>query len=444
MKLGMFLDGIGHHIAAWRDPDVDPRAKLNLAHFANIARIAERGKFDMLFIADTNAAFGADDVDVWSQTVTTLLEPLTLLGGLAAVTERIGLVATMTTTYYEPFSVARFFASLDHLSNGRAGWNLVTSVAPAEAFNFGRETHPNHADRYARAKEFAHVVMGLWDSWDDDAVLVDKAAGRYFDPAKLHFLNHKGQHFASRGPLMMQRTPQGRPVIVQAGQSDDGRDLAAETAEVIFTVQQDMEQGRAFCNDIKNRAAAYGRSPDAIKVMPGVITLVGRTRAEAEDKYETLQSLIRPEFGVKQLSAFYGMDLTKHPIDGPVPEPQYGETEHGRVKVMYDVAKRDNLTIRQLMKRVIGQRGHRTVCGSPTDIADALESWFVAGACDGFNIAPMTFPKGLEDFVALVIPELQRRGLFRTEYEGRTLRENLGLARPASRYARGADVSAAE
>lgn len=445
MKLGLFFEGIGHHVAAWRDPDVDPHAKLNIQHYMDIARTAERGKFDLLFTADTNATFGSDDVEAWSrQTAATRLEPLTLLGALSAVTEHIGLVATMTTTYYEPFTIARFFASLDHISGGRAGWNLVTSLAAAEAYNFGKDVHASHADRYARAKEFAQVVLGLWDSWEDNALIADKDAGLYFDPAKLHFLNHKGKHFSVRGPLMMQRTPQGRPVIVQAGQSDDGRDLAAETAEVIFTVQQDLEQGRAFYNDIKRRAAAYGRSGDEIKVLPGVMTIVGRTKAEAEDKYEKLQSLIHPDFGLKQLSTYFGMDLSKFPIDGPVPEPNYADAERGRLKVMVDLARRENLTIRQLMKRVIGQRAHRTVCGSPSEIADALESWFTGGACDGFNVLPLTFPKGLEDFVTLVIPELQRRGLFRTEYEGKTLRENLGLPKPANRYSRQRSATAAE
>jgi len=445
MRLGLFFEGIGHHVAAWRDPDVDPRAKLDVKHYMQIARTAERGKFDLLFTADTNATFGSDDVEAWKrQTSASRLEPLTLLGALSAVTERIGLVATMTTTYYEPFSVARFFASLDHISNGRAGWNLVTSLAAAEALNFSKESHIPHAERYARAKEFAHVVLGLWDSWEEDAVVADKAAGLYFDPAKLHFLNHKGKHFSVRGPLMIQRTPQGRPVIVQAGQSEDGRDLAAETAEVIFTVQQDMEQSRAFTRDIRARAAAYGRSADEIKVMPGVMTVVGRTRAEAEDTYEKLQELIHPEFGLKQLSSYFGFDLSKFPLDGPVPEPKYADAERGRLTVMMDLVKRENLTLGQLMRRVIGQRAHRTVCGTPGDIADALQSWFEAGACDGFNVLPLTFPKGLDDFVDLVIPELQRRGVFRTEYEGHTLRENLGLPIPANRYTRARHVSAAE
>jgi FMN-dependent oxidoreductase (nitrilotriacetate monooxygenase family) len=437
MKLGLFFEGCGHHIAAWRDSDVDAHAKQSLAHYVEIARHAERGKFDLLFTADTNATFGPDDIEAWSRTTAaSRLEPITLLGALAAVTERIGLVATATTTYFEPFHVARFFASLDQISGGRVGWNLVTSLAVAEAYNFSRDAHASHADRYARAHEFAKVVLGLWDSWEDDAVIADKENGLYLDRSKLHFLNHKGQHFSVRGPLTVHRSPQGHPVIVQAGQSEDGRELAAETAEIIFTVQQDLAAGRAFYTDVKRRAAAYGRPPEAIKVMPGVMTVIGRTRAEAEDKYERLQALIVPEIGVKQLSAYFGMDLSKYPLDGPVPEPTHTNQEVGRVKVMMDLARRENMTIRQLYKRVIGQRAHRVIIGTPTDIADGLEQWFSGGAADGFNIMPLTFPRGLIEFVDLVIPELQRRGLFRIEYEGRTLRENLGLPRPVNRWSR--------
>ena len=442
MKLGLFFEGCGHHIAAWRDPDVDAHARQSFAHYAEIARTAERGKFDLLFTADTNATFGPDDAEAWTRTTAaSRLEPITLLGALAAVTQHIGLVATATTTYFEPFHVARFFASLDQISGGRAGWNLVTSLAVAEAYNFGREAHASHADRYARAHEFAKVVLGLWDSWEDDAVIADKENGLYLDRAKLHFLNHKGQHFSVRGPLTVHRSPQGHPVIVQAGQSEDGRELAAETAEIIFTVQQDLNAGREFYNDVKRRAAAYGRPPEAIKVMPGVMTVIGRTRSEAEDKYERLQALIVPEIGVKQLSAYLGVDLSKYPLDGPVPEPAHTNQEVGRVKVMMDLARRENMTIRQLYKRVIGQRAHRVVIGTPAEIADALEQWFTAGAADGFNIMPLTFPRGLEEFVDLVIPELQRRGLFRTQYEGRTLRENLGLPRPINRWSTAAPPS---
>jgi N-acetyl-S-(2-succino)cysteine monooxygenase len=436
MKLGLFLEGTGHHTAAWRDPDVDPMGRQSLPHFIDIARLAERGKFDMLFLADTNATFGADDVESWTRTtLASRLEPITLLSALAAVTAHIGLVSTATTTYFEPFQVARFFASLDKISDGRAGWNLVTSLAIAEAYNFGRESHPHHADRYVRAREFAKVVLGLWDSWEDDAIVADKERGIYFDRDKLHFLNHKGKHFSVRGPLMVHRSPQGHPVIVQAGQSDDGRDLAAETAEVTFTVQQDLEVGRAFYTDIKRRAAAYGRPPHAIKVLPGVMTVIGHTRAEAASKYERLQNLLSPELAMKDLTSYFGFDMAAYPLDGPVPDPSPDIEQKGRVKMMVDLARSENLTIRQLIKRVYGQRGHRVVIGTPAEVADALELWFRGGAADGFNILPLTFPRGLEDIVDLLIPELQRRGLFRKEYEGKTLRENLGLPYPANRWA---------
>jgi alkanesulfonate monooxygenase len=446
MRLGLFIEGGGHHIAAWRDPNVDPYARETFTHFADIARTAERAKFDLLFTADTYATFGSDDVETWSHTTAaSRLEPLTLLGALSAITKRIGLVATMTTTYFEPFHVARFFASLDRISNGRAGWNLVTSLASAEAFQFGRDAHPSRVDRYDRAREFAKVVLGLWDSWEEGAVVADKQAGLFFDPAKMHFLNHKGKHFSVRGPIAIQPSQQGHPVIVQAGQSDDGRELAAETAEVIFTVQQNLDAAKAFYADVKRRAANYGRAPDEIKVMPGVMTVIGRSKAEAEDKYAKLQALILPEVGVKQLSAYFGMDLSKFPLDGPVPDPVETNQERGRVQVMVDLARRENLTIRQLYQRVIGQRAHRTVIGTARDVADALEEWFSAGAADGYNVLPLTYPQGLNDIVELVIPELQRRGLFRTEYEGKTLRENLGLSKPANRWtkARG-QVTAAE
>jgi len=435
MKLGMFLEGTGHHIAAWRDPDVDPHGRQSLQHYLDIARLAEHGKFDLLFMADTNATFGADDIDAWTRTTAaSRLEPITLLGAIAAVTQRIGLVATATTTYFEPFHVARFFASLDQISGGRAGWNLVTSLAIAEAYNFGRQSHPHHGDRYARAREFAKVVLGLWDSWEDDAVIADKARGLYLDRKKLHFLNHAGKHFSVRGPLTVHRSPQGHPVIVQAGQSDDGRDLAAETAEVTFTVQQDLDAGRAYYTDIKRRAAAYGRPPHAIKVLPGVMTVIAPTRAEAADKYERLQALLSPELAIKDLSSYFGLDLSTYPPDGPVPDPSPAIEQKGRVKMMVDMARRENLTIRQLYRRVYGQRGHRVVIGTPTEVADALESWFRGGAADGFNLMPLTFPRGLEDIVNLLIPELQRRALFRKDYEGKTLRENLALPYPENRW----------
>jgi len=443
MKLGLFLAGPGQHIAAWRDEAVAADAGQSLRHYVHLTQLAERALFDFVFNADTNATFGPDDVNVWKRTmVAHRIEPVTLLGALAAVTQRIGLIATATTTYFEPFHVARLFASLDQLSEGRAGWNLVTSSAAAEALNFSHAAHAPHGDRYERASEFVQVVLGLWDSWEDDAFVMDKAAGLFFDPDKLHMLHHKGRHFAVRGPLMIRRSPQGRPVIVHAGQSEAGRALAAQTAEVVFSVEQDIERAREFYSDLKSRAAKHGRPPDSIKIMPGVLAVVGRSRGEAEDKYERLQSLIHPELGVATLSDLVGMDLSPFPLDGPLPEVPLTNAQQGRQKVVIEMARREGLTIRQLYKRTTGARAHRTICGTAGEIADQLEHWYKSGAADGFNILSLTFPDGFVDFADHVVPELQRRNLFRTAYEGRTLRENLGLPRPANRWV--ASAAAAE
>jgi N-acetyl-S-(2-succino)cysteine monooxygenase len=434
MKLGAFLLGAGHHVAAWRDGASDPRANMSFAHFANLARIAERGLFDALFIADSAALWGPRDIQVASRGMSaTRLDPLVLFAALAVVTERIGLVTTASTTFYEPYHVARKFASLDQISGGRSGWNMVTSSNELEALNFNRDAHLAHADRYARAEEFADVVFGLWDSWEDDAFTRDKASGQFFDPEKIHFLDHKGRHFSVKGPLNVDRSPQGRPVVFQAGQSEPARNLAARSADVVFTVQQDIAEARELCADIRRRAVGFGRAEDAIKVMPGFMPVVGRTKQEAEDKYARLQALIPPEIGVPQLTELLAMDLSGYDIDGPVPEPPESNTMKSRQKMVMDLARREDLTIRQLYMRVGGARAHRAFCGTPAEIADNLEEWFSTGAADGFNIMGATLPGGLADFVDHVVPELQRRGLFRTAYEGATLRENLGLPRPAWR-----------
>ena len=436
MKLGLFLAGTGHHIASWRDPSVASDANANLRQYIEVTQTAERALFDFVFNADSNSTFGPDDPEMWKRTAVAMrIEPLTLLGALAAVTNRIGLISTATTTYLDPFHVARVFASLDQLSEGRVGWNVVTSSAASEAYNFSRDKHVAHPDRYRRATEFLQVVQGLWDTWEDDAFILDKKAGLFFQPEKMHMLHHKGEHFSVRGPLMVPRSPQGQPVIVQAGQSDAGRELAARTAEVLFTVSQRLDHARTFYSELKSLTAKYGRSPDSIKIMPGVLTVIGRTREEAQEKFDLLQEMIHPELGVPALSDIVGMDLTPFPLDGPLPDVPLSNTQQGRQKVVVDMAREENLTIRQLYKRVATARGHRVVVGTPIDVADALEEWYRGGAADGFNIMPQVLPAGLNEFVAGVIPELQRRGLFRTEYEGKTLRENLGLERPANRFA---------
>lgn len=436
LKLGAFLMSSGHHVAAWRHPDAPADGGLNFQHYRRLAETAERGKFDMIFFADGVAVRErGKGTQAWSRSAVVHFEPLTLLSALSVVTEHIGLAATVSTTYNEPFHLARKFASLDYLSGGRAGWNLVTSATVAEAKNFSREKHMDHTLRYERAKEFVDVVTALWDSWEDDAFLRDKESGIYFDPDKLHIPNHKGKHFSVRGPLNVARPPQGYPVIIQAGSSEDGQNLAAQTAEVVFTAQQTLTEAQAFYSGLKGKLAQYGRSPDHLKIMPGVFPVIGKTEQEAKDKYEQIQALIHPQVGLGLLSGLVGgVDLSGYPLDGPVPDLPDTDLAKSRLKLLTDLAKRENLTIRQLYLAIAGARGHRTILGTPEQIADQLEDWFVNGGADGFNIMPPYLPGGLEEFVDLVIPELQRRGLFRTEYEGRTLRENLGLPRPANQF----------
>lgn len=432
LHLGAFLFGVGHHIAAWRHPGIDPSAALRLQHYQQLARIAEAGLFDAIFSADTMGLPGSS-ADTLSRSVPPhQFEPLSLLAALAGVTERIGLVGTVSTTYLPPYHLARKLASLDHLSAGRAGWNLVTSGSDHEARIFGLEQQLAHAQRYERAREYVDVVKGLWDSFEDDALLLDQQGGRYFDPAKLHRLDHQGRHYRVQGALQNQRPPQGYPVMVQAGSSEDGQALAAATAELVFTAHQSVEDARAFYRSLKDRLPAQGRSPDALKILPGVSPVVGRTQAEAREKYERLQALIDPAVGLNLLSSFVGgFDFSPYPLDGPVPELPPTEGWQSRQALFINLARRENLTLRQLYQRVATARGHWTVVGTPQSIADELEHWFTTGAADGFNIMAPTLPYDLQDFVALVIPELQRRGLFRTAYQGRTLREHLGLPRPA-------------
>ena len=434
MKLGLFIQGGGHHVAAWRHPSTPYGASQSMAHHAEIAVLAERGRFDMIFFADSLVSFGPDDLDVWKRgAAVSRIEPVTMLSALSVLTQHIGLVATFSTSFIEPYYVARLFASLDKISGGRAGWNLVTSAAPSEPPSFSRMGHAPAAERYARAGEFADVVLGLWNTWEDDAFIEDRENGLYFDPAKMHYLNHKGEHFQVRGPLNIRRSPQGHPVIVQAGQSEAGRELAARTTDVIFSVQQQIEPARQFRDDIHARASRYGRNPACIKIMPGVMPFVAPTRAQAQEKFEEMQSLIHPELGIRVISEMIGVDLQGYDLDGPLPEVQVTVGQSGRQQVVIEMARQEKLSIRQVYQRFAGARAHRIIHGSPTDIADDLEAWFKKGAADGFNIMPPLFPAGLKDFVDLVVPELQRRGLFRRDYEGKTLRENLGLPFPAHR-----------
>jgi len=436
MRLGAFIHETGQHVAAWRHPDAYAHSGTSFAEASAVARTAERGKFDLLFLADSAAVsmFGSPESRARMGKLVKF-EPMTLLSALAAVTSRLGLVATSTTTYAEPYTLARQFASLDQISGGRSGWNLVTSNNEAEAFNHGRDQHVAHADRYDRAAEFAEVVNGLWDSWDDDAFVRDKTSGVYFDPAKMHVLNHRGKHFAVRGPLNVARSPQGRPVLVQAGASDTGRDLAARVAELVFTAQDVFEKAREFYSDVMARLPKFGRAPADVKVMPGIYPVVGRTEAEAREKYDYLQSLIHPSVGIAVLEHTIGVGgLGKYPLDGPVPDMGDTNGPLSRQRLLVEAARRDNMTLWELCLHNAGPRGHLLAIGTPAQVADVMEYWFRGGAADGFNVMPAWLPGSLDDFVDMVIPELQRRGLFRTDYEGSTLRDNLGLPRPPGRW----------
>lgn len=427
MKLGAFLMATGHHVAAWRHPQVPADAGLDFQHYRHLAQVAEAACFDTLFLADSVAAATGDSASQMARS--DHFEPLTLLSALSVVTERIGLISTVTTSYNEPYHVARKFASLDHLSGGRAGWNLVTSDAAAEAGNFGRDEHIGHAERYSRAREFHQVVTGLWDSWSADAFVRDKASGQYYDPAGRHELNHVGEHFKVKGPLNVARSPQGRPVVVQAGSSEAGRALAARTADVIFTAQPSLAAAQAFYADLKKRAATFGRAADELKIMPGVFVVVGETQALAQAKFEAFQDLVQPEVGVALLGRMLGnFDLSGYPLDGPLPElPLTDSGQRSRQQLLSELAEREHLNLAQLGRRIAGGRGHFSLIGTAAQIADQLQLWFQNGAADGFNVLVPHLPGGLEDFARQVVPELQRRGLFRTHYTGTTLREHLGL-----------------
>jgi N-acetyl-S-(2-succino)cysteine monooxygenase len=438
MRLGAFVMATGHHVAAWRDPGSQIDAGVNIDHYVELARLAERGKFDQLFLADSPGLWHRGGVEALRrQGRLSHFEPVTLWAALSAVTTHIGFVATASTTYEDPYLLARKFASLDHLSKGRAAWNVVTTTAENVHGNFGLDRHPDPEVRYERAHEFLEVVKGLWDSFEDDAFIRDPASGVYFDPSKLHTLDHAGKHFRVKGPLNIERPPQGHPVIVQAGSSEPGRELAAATAEAIFTAWTSLEEAQAFYRDVKGRLARYGRRPDELLILPGISPVVGRTHQEAQAKWAELQRLIHPAVGLDTISQFWpGEDLETWDLDAPPPYyPDLPVGRNSRLHVVIELARRDRLTVRQLYQYLAGARGHWVVVGTPAAIADQMQAWFDGGAADGFNVMPPVLPASLEDFVTLVVPELQERGLFRTAYEGRTLRENLGLSRPPNRFA---------
>ncbi|MBB5916572.1 FMN-dependent oxidoreductase (nitrilotriacetate monooxygenase family) [Nocardia transvalensis] len=430
--LNAFLMGVGHHEAAWRHPRTEQHRVLDVRHFQELGRIAERGKLDSVFFAD-GLAIGPRI----QRNALAVFEPITLLSAIATATTHVGLIATASTSYNEPFNLARKFTSLDHISGGRAGWNIVTSGNEEEAFNFGYDAIPDHARRYERAQEFVDVTLRLWDSWEPSAIVLDPATGVFADPDKVHTIDHAGERFRVRGPLNSPRSPQGRPLLVQAGSSESGKEFAARYAEAVFTAQRTLEEGRRFAHDLKSRLPKYGRSADDLLVLPGLVPFIADTTAAAVALEQEFTDLISPDYALRQLSSQLGVDLTEYALDAPLPPlPPESAIEGGksRFTLVKELAERERLTVRQLIGKLGGGRGHRTFAGTPEQIADELQIWFESGAADGFNIMPPYLPGGLTDFVDRVVPILQERNLFRTEYTATTLRGHYGLGPVESRF----------
>jgi FMN-dependent oxidoreductase (nitrilotriacetate monooxygenase family) len=433
LHLNAFLMEAGHHEASWRLPDTDPGAALDVQHYVRLAQLAEAATFDSIFLADGSVAMGTGEFRASGQ-----FEPLTILTAVAAATRRIGLIATASTTYNEPYALARRLASVDHVSKGRAGWNIVTSATQEEAANFSLAERPLQATRYERADEFLEVAKKLWDSWGEGHFLGDKERGRWGDPAQLRAIDHVGTHFRVAGPLNVPRPVQGHPLLVQAGASEQGKAFAAKHAEAIFVAHQTVEQAQAFYADIKARVAAHGRNPDLVLVLPGLVPIIGATEAEATAKARQLDDLRIPEYGLRQLAMFLDIDEATIDLDAPLPreivEQESREGFDSRARLVIDLAQREGLTVRQLLGRLGGGRGHHVVIGTPEQIADQMEAWFTQGAADGFNVMGASLPSGLETFVETVVPILRERGLFRREYTGATLREHYGLPRPVNQF----------
>ncbi len=443
LHLNLFMMSTGHHEASWRHPDSRPECAADVRYYLKLAQTAERGKLDSLFLADS---YGLPPTIRYK--VVQGLEPFTLLSALAMGTERIGLIATASTTYNEPYHVARKLASLDHISGGRAGWNIVTSTGNNTAFNFRDEPLPEHSERYRRAEEFLQVAKALWDSWDEDAIMLDKQDGVYADPGKIRAIDHRGSYYAVRGPLNLPRSPQGRPLLVQAGASNTGMEYAAMAAEAVFTAQNTMGAAQAFYADLKSRLAKYGRRPDDMCILPGFCPIIGDTEAEARELEQELNGLIQIDYGLYRLSNLFGVNLAGYPLDGPLPFDDLPDTavinsQKGRHRMFIDMARNESLTIRQLMMRTAASRGHYAMVGTPMQVADEMEAWLRSEAADGFNLMPASLPSGLDDFVDKVIPELQNRGLFRTEYTGTTLREHYGKPSASVSSSISASISAA-
>ncbi len=427
----------GGHPAAWLHPNANAAGSTDIDYYRSLAQLAEQGRFDLFFIADTPAA-RTDNLHAWSRfpMFMNALEPVTLLTALAGATKRIGLGGTVSTSFSEPYNVARQFASLDHISAGRAAWNVVTSANDYAARNFGHTALPPHALRYERAGEFVDVVNQLWDTWDDDAFIHDRKSGLFFDPKKQHAIHHQGKFFKVDGALNIARSPQGHPVIIQAGASDTGLELAARTAEIVFASASNPQDAKRGYDDLKGRMAKYGRDPDSMKILAGLPVVIGRSQQEAEDKQQALQEMIHPDVGRFRLGTDLEADLSDLPLDEPIPQHRLPKSANQH-KAFFDgimkIIREENPTLRQLYLRY--ERGRKTIKGTPQHIADVMEDWFRMGASDGFMMQFSTLPDGLNDFVTLVVPELQRRGLFRTDYAGATLRDHLGLVRPANQFA---------
>lgn len=441
IKLGAFIPTTSQHAAGWRHPESRPAEHLSLEYAIELAQTAEKGLFDAYFLADGlsvnwSHAASKDKKNIGYSDKVVGFEPVTLFAAISALTQHIGFIATASTTYEDPYLLARKFASLDHISKGRAGWNVVTTIAADTARNFGFSAHPDAKVRYERADEFIEVTQKLWDSWEDDAFLYNKDTGHFYDIEKNHEPLHQGVHFNVQGALNVPRPPQGYPVIVQAGQSEDGRELAAKYAEVIFTAQQSLEDAQGFYRDVKSRLSKYGRHADDLKIMPGVSVFVAKTEQEAKEKYELLNRLIHPDVGLGLLAGLAGgIDLSEYDLDAPFPQLNTDQvTLSSRQQMMIDIAQKHQFSIRQLYEYIASARGHWTLIGTAEQVVDHLQQWFEQGAADGFNVLPPSTPAGLNDFVEFIVPELQRRGLFRTAYEGKTLRENLGLKRPENQY----------
>lgn len=446
MSLGLSIANIGYHHAAWRHPDVPADGAMRFDHYRRCAALAEEGRFDLIFLADTASVRAVDSPGMAREREHEQVkhEPLALLAAVSAVTSRVGLVPTVSTSYTDPYNIARAVGTLDHLSGGRAGWNVVTGFSIEEARNYGLDAVPANADKYERAIEFIEVVASLFNSWDDDAVPRDKSSGIFFERSKMHVLDHRGRHFKVLGPLDLPPLPQRIPPLFTAGTSDASQELAARVADVVYAGQPTLEGARSYYASVKGRLARYGRSPDELKIMPGIMTYVGRTRQEARDKFDRMQNLLTPEHGLGLLVSYGFPDYTGCDLDGPVPQLEGQQSLFGHYTTpVLQKAWREGLTIRQVYELVCGGFWSLGAVGTATDIADVMEEWFTTGAADGFNLQPPCVPISAQDFVALVIPELQRRNLFRRDYEDETLRERLGLPAAHSPRVAKAELAAA-